>query len=40
MFVQFAEKYFDATEVYTRLDELLEIEAAIVSELPVRLALH
>ena len=40
LFLQFALKYFDETEVYTRLDELLEIEAAIVSELPVRLALH
>lgn len=40
LFLQFALKYFAATEVYTRLDELLEIEAAIISELPVRLALH
>jgi len=40
LFLQFALKYFDATQVYTRLDELLEIEAAIVAELPIRLALH
>lgn len=40
LFLQFALKYFATTEVYTRLDELLEIEAAIISELPVRLALH
>jgi tRNA-(ms[2]io[6]A)-hydroxylase len=40
LFLQFALKYFDETEVYTRLEELLEIEADIVSELPVRLALH
>ncbi len=40
LFLQFALKYFDATEVYARLDELLEAEAVIVSELPVRLALH
>jgi len=40
LFLQFALKYFDETEVYTRLEELLETEAAIVSELPIRLALH
>jgi len=40
LFVQFAEKYFDATEVRVRLDELLEVEAKIVSELPIRPALH
>ncbi len=40
LFVQLAEKYFDLAEVRTRLDELLTAEAAIVSELPLRLALH
>lgn len=40
LFVQFAEKYFDAREVRERLDELLEVEAKIVSELPIRPALH
>jgi len=40
LFLQFAEKYFDATEVVERLDELLEVEAKIVSGLPIRPALH
>ncbi len=40
LFLQLAEIYFDSTDVRTRLDELLDAEAAIVSELPVRLALH
>jgi len=40
LFVQFAEKYFDAAEVHARLEELLEVEAKIVSELPIRPALH
>jgi len=40
LFLQFAEKYFDATEVAERLGDLLEVEAKIVSELPVRPALH
>jgi len=40
LFLQFALKYFDSTEVNVRLDELLEAEAVIVSELPIRLALH
>jgi tRNA-(ms[2]io[6]A)-hydroxylase len=40
LFFQLAEKYFEATEVQNRLDELLDIEATIVSELPVRPALH
>ena len=39
-FAALAEKYSDSIEVHQRLDELLEAEAAIVSELPVRLALH
>ena len=40
LFMQLAERYFDSTEVHTRLDELLDAEALIVSELPIRLALH
>jgi tRNA-(ms[2]io[6]A)-hydroxylase len=40
LFLQLAEQYFDPTEVRTRLDDLLEEEAAIVSGLPIRLALH
>jgi tRNA-(ms[2]io[6]A)-hydroxylase len=40
LFLRLAEKYFDSTEVRTRLDDLLKAEAAIVSELPVRIALH
>ena len=40
LFLQFAEKYFDSTEVQQRLDELLLAEAEIVSNLPIRLALH
>jgi tRNA-(ms[2]io[6]A)-hydroxylase len=40
LFIQLAEIYADSAEVQVRLDELLLIEAAIVSELPLRLALH
>ncbi len=40
LFLQFAEQYFDVDEVHKRLEELLEAEAVIVSELPIRLALH
>ena len=40
LFLQFAEKYFEQSQVRLRLDELLETEAAIVRELPIRLALH
>jgi tRNA-(ms[2]io[6]A)-hydroxylase len=40
LFVQLAENYFDSAEVQIRVDELLVKEAAIVSELPIRLALH
>ncbi len=40
LFLQFAEKYFDSNEVQQRLDELLIAEAEIVSNLPIRLALH
>jgi tRNA-(ms[2]io[6]A)-hydroxylase len=40
LFLQLAGKYADATEVGKRLDELLTVEAEIVSKLPIRLALH
>jgi tRNA-(ms[2]io[6]A)-hydroxylase len=40
LFLQLAEKYFDPLPVRKRLEELLTTEAAIVSELPVRIALH
>lgn len=40
LFLQFAEKYFDPAEVHERLNELLDSEAAIVRELPIRVALH
>ncbi len=40
LFLQFAEKYFDAACVQARLEELLEAEAAIVRALPVRPMLH
>ena len=40
LFLQLAESYFDRIEVQIRLDELLDAEAKIVSELPIRLALH
>jgi len=40
LFLQLAEKYFDLAQVHQRLDELLDAEAVIVSELPIRPALH
>ena len=40
LFLQLAMKYSDAEEAQQRLHELLVIEAGIVSELPLRLALH
>lgn len=40
LFIQFAEKYFDSADVRQRLEELLLAEAKIVSDLPIRLALH
>jgi len=40
LFLELAEKYSDHSEVHLRLDELLTIEAEIVSNLPLRLALH
>lgn len=40
LFLQLAERYFDPGTVSQRLEELLEAEAAIVRNLPIRLALH
>jgi tRNA-(ms[2]io[6]A)-hydroxylase len=40
LFLQFARRYFDSSEVQQRLDELLVAEATIVRDLPIRLALH
>ena len=40
LFIQLAELYFDPEETRLRLNELLEIEAGIVRELPLRPALH
>ena len=40
LFLQLAERYFDAGEVRERLDGLLDKEAVIVSGLPIRAALH
>ncbi len=40
LFLQLAKMYFPATDVHSRLDELLDQEAAIVQTLPIRAALH
>lgn len=40
MFVQLAEAYFPSAVVTARLDELLDIEAHIIKNLPFRPALH
>ena len=40
LFLQLAEHYFESTQVRSRLEDLLETEAAIVSKLPHRVALH
>ena len=40
LFIQLAGLYFKPAEVQARLDELLTAEAKIVSELPIRVALH
>jgi len=40
LFIQLAELYFDPEETRSRLHELLELEADIVRELPLRPALH
>jgi tRNA-(ms[2]io[6]A)-hydroxylase len=40
LFLRLAEHYFESAEVHARLQDLLEAEATIVRELPVRVALH
>jgi len=40
LFIELAELYFEPAEVHLRLDELLTVEAEIVKELPIRVALH
>lgn len=40
LFVQLAHQYYDAAVVKARLDELLDVEADIVSNLPFRAAVH
>lgn len=40
LFIELAELYFDPAETRSRLQELLEIEAGIVRDLPLRPALH
>jgi tRNA-(ms[2]io[6]A)-hydroxylase len=40
LFIDLAKQYFAEEEVLARLQELLEVEAAIVRELPIRAALH
>ncbi len=40
VFVELAQHYFSKEEVEQRLDELLDAEAAICSQLPLRAALH
>jgi tRNA-(ms[2]io[6]A)-hydroxylase len=40
MFLGLARRYFDAADVSARLDSLLDAEAALVADLPLRPALH
>lgn len=40
LFLRLARVYFDAASVERRLDELLDVEAAVVRELPLRPAVH
>jgi len=40
VFVAFALVYFDETQVYKRLEELMTEEANIIQQIPVRAALH
>lgn len=40
IFVKMALNYFDREEVYSKLDELIHKEAAIINGLPLRSALH
>ncbi len=40
LFIDLAAQYFEPGIVHTRLDELLDFEAQIVADLPLRVALH
>ncbi len=40
LFIRLADRYFDPADTRARLKELLEIEAGIVRDLPLRPALH
>jgi len=40
IFIHMATRYFEETEVLSRLDELIEAESRIIGELPLRAALH
>lgn len=40
LFIELASHYFSISTIETRLDELLDIEADIVKQLPIRAALH
>lgn len=40
VFVAFALNYFEETEVYERLEELMSEEAKIIQQIPIRAALH
>lgn len=40
LFVELALEYFDENTVYTRLEEILNVEAEICRKLPFRAALH
>ena len=40
LFIQLAHQYYDSSAVQSRLDELLDAEAAIVADLPFRAAVH
>jgi tRNA-(ms[2]io[6]A)-hydroxylase len=40
LFIQLAAAYFSRDDIQSRLDELLDIEAKIVTELPICAALH
>lgn len=40
LFVELAQNHFEQSQIDQRLDELLDYEAAIVADLPIRAALH
>ncbi len=40
LFMRLAHCYFESKEIHSRLEELLDIEAAIVNNLPFRAAVH